>query len=85
MPTIVITLADTDTGGVSVKSDFEPRVGNPLSPAQSAALEIIRRTRHEWQVAESKPRFPDPDPGYLMSKEESDFNINRLKSAGPLR
>ena len=50
MPQIVITLADTPSGGVSLKTDFDPRVGSPLTPAQSTALEIIRRTRSEWKL-----------------------------------
>lgn len=51
MPSITITLSDTPTGGVSVRSDFCPAVGNPCSPAQAAALDIIRRTAREYGLA----------------------------------
>lgn len=48
MPSINITLTDTPTGGVAVHTDFKPAVGSPCSPAQSAALDIISRTRKEF-------------------------------------
>lgn len=48
MPKITITLTDTDTGGVSCHGDFTPAVGQRLSPAQCAALEIIIRTNKQW-------------------------------------
>ena len=50
MPTINFSLSDTPAGGVAIKTDFTPAVGNPCSPAQAAALEIIRRTNREWGV-----------------------------------
>lgn len=51
MPAVTITLTDTTDGGVSVHSDFKPAVGNPCSPAQSAALDIISRTRRHYGLA----------------------------------
>ena len=48
MPTVIITLEDTPQGGVSIHSSFKPAVGNPVSPAQSHALEIINRTHKQW-------------------------------------
>ena len=45
---VTITLADTPTGSVSVYTDFSPAVGKPCSPAQAAALDILRRTRREY-------------------------------------
>jgi len=48
MPTVTITITDTPTGGVSVHTDFAPAVGKPCSPAQAAALDILRRTRREY-------------------------------------
>jgi hypothetical protein len=54
MPTITITLTDTPTGGVAVHSDFTPAVGNPCSAAQSAALDIISRTRKEFGIGPPK-------------------------------
>lgn len=53
--TITITLTDTPTGGVSVRSDFRPAVGHPLSPAQMAALDIINRTAREWGTPIAAP------------------------------
>ena len=52
MPTVTLTLTDTPTGGVAVHTSFTPAVGAPCSPAQAAALDIIRRTRHEWGMSE---------------------------------
>ena len=48
MPTVTITLEDTPQGGVSIHSSFKPAVGNPVSPAQSHALEIINRITLKW-------------------------------------
>jgi len=48
MPTVTITLIDTPTGGVAIKTDFTPAVGQRCSAAQSAALDIINRTRHAF-------------------------------------
>lgn len=48
MPSVIITLTDTPTGGVAIKTDFTPAVGLPISPAQAHALEIFNRTRHQW-------------------------------------
>jgi hypothetical protein len=50
MPTITLTLTDTPNGAVSIHSSWKPAVGNPCSPAQSAALEIIARTHKQWGV-----------------------------------
>lgn len=48
MPTVTITLTDTPTGGVAIKTDFTPAVGSPCSIAQAAALDIICRTAREY-------------------------------------
>lgn len=48
MPSITFTLTDTPTGQVAVHTDFKPAVGNPCSPAQAAALDIIARTRKDY-------------------------------------
>jgi hypothetical protein len=48
MAEITITLSDTPTGGVAIKSTFEPAVGKPCSKAQCVALEIVNRTAREW-------------------------------------
>jgi hypothetical protein len=61
MPEITITLSDTPTGGVAIKSNFEPAVGRPCSKAQSVALEIMNRTAREWGTyarATAKPTTP---------------------------
>lgn len=50
MPTVILTLTDTPHGGVSIHSTYVPAVGNPCSPAQDAALEIIKRTHKQWGV-----------------------------------
>lgn len=48
MPSVTITLTDTPTGGVSLKTDFSPAAGLPCSAAQAAALDIISRTRRDY-------------------------------------
>ena len=50
MAQVVITLTDTPTGGVAVHSTFQPAIGAPCSPAQSAALDILTRTKHDWGI-----------------------------------
>ena len=50
MPTVTLTLTDTPHGGVSIRSSYQPAVGNPCSPAQDAALEILKRTHKQWGV-----------------------------------
>ena len=54
MPSVTITLADTPTGGVSVHTDYQPAVGHPCSPAQSAALDVISRTRKDYGLSQPK-------------------------------
>lgn len=51
MASVTLTLTDTPAGGVAIHSSFEPAVGAACSPAQSEALEIIRRTRKDWGIA----------------------------------
>ena len=51
MPSVTITLSDTPDGGVSIYTDFKPAVGNPCSAAQSAALDIISRTRKVYGLS----------------------------------
>lgn len=65
MPKVIITLEDTPTGGVSVHTDFKPAVGARCSPAQSAALEIISRTRKDWGMAEEAA--PASTPAHMKA------------------
>lgn len=53
MPSVTIILADTPAGGISIYTDYRPAIGNPCSRAQSAALDIISRSRKEFGL-------PDP-------------------------
>jgi hypothetical protein len=48
MPSVTLTLTDTPTGEVAISTDFKPAVGNPCSPAQAAALDVISRTRKAY-------------------------------------
>ena len=50
MPSITFTLSDTPTGGVAVQTYFKPAIGQPCSPAQATALEILARTKKQWGV-----------------------------------
>jgi hypothetical protein len=59
MPSVTIILIDTPTGGVAIQTDFKPAVGNPCSAAQAAALDIIARTRKDYQL-DKPPANPPP-------------------------
>lgn len=48
MASVTFTLEDTPAGGVSIKTDFVPAIGRPCTLAQSAALEILSRTRRDY-------------------------------------
>ena len=61
MPRVTITLTDTPSGDIAIQTDFEPAIGRPCSAAQSAALDIISRTKREWGMkpsADSPPASP---------------------------
>jgi hypothetical protein len=65
MPSVTITLTDTPTGGVSIHTDFKPAVGQPCSHAQSAALDIIARTRKDYGLdTPAQPARPTPERDY---------------------
>ena len=65
MSTVILTLTDTPNGSVSIHSTFKPAVGNPCSPAQGAALEIISRTHKQWGVhIDAAPGGVDIDAVY---------------------
>ncbi|MFC7408744.1 DUF4406 domain-containing protein [Hydrogenophaga atypica] len=55
--TVQLTLRDTPTGAVAVHSTFKPAVGHPATPAQSLALDMLRRSPREWPVD-----FADAEP-----------------------
>ena len=56
MAEITLTLRDTPTGGVSIHTSFKPAIGQPCTPAQGHALEIINRTHKQWGLgAEQDP------------------------------
>jgi len=58
MPSVTLTLIDTPTGGVAIQTDFKPAVGNPCSAAQSAALDIIARTRKDYGLEQKATLRP---------------------------
>lgn len=64
MANITMTLTDTPDGGVSIHSSFRPAVGNPCTPAQGYALEIINRTHKQWGVPQDKSTGLDIDAVY---------------------
>lgn len=68
MPAVTFTLTDTPEGGVSVHTDFKPAIGAPCSAAQSAALEIISRTRRDWDMP-SAGRKPNAVPSHNHLEE----------------
>lgn len=74
MATIILTLTDTASGGVSIRSDFMPAIGKPITPAQRQALDLIASTRNRWgysipantepgcQTALMSEHWGDPSP-----------------------
>lgn len=50
MAHITMTLSDTPDGGVSIHTDFKPSVGNPCTPAQGYALDVIAKTHKQWGI-----------------------------------
>lgn len=50
MPTIHLTLIDTPKGGIALKHDFRPAVGQPCSPAQSMALDLINKAARDCEA-----------------------------------
>ena len=58
MPSVTITLTDTPTGGIAIKTDFAPAAGSPCSAAQAAALDIIRRTAREYGLGNEAVHRP---------------------------
>ena len=63
MAEITITLRDTPTGGVSVHTSFKPAIGQPCTPAQGHALEIINRTHKQWGLSTTEPAAPVAQQG----------------------
>lgn len=52
MATTTITIEDTPDGRINVRTDYQPARGERCSLAQQATLEIIRRTRKEYGLAD---------------------------------
>lgn len=67
MAQVTITLTDTPDGGVSTKTDFTPAIGAPCTPAQSAALDVIARTRKHYGL-DAKPTS---DQAFAMACEQA--------------
>ena len=61
MPQVIITLTDTPAGGVAVHTDFKPAIGARCTLAQSAALDIVSRTRKHYGLADPLPVAPGVD------------------------
>jgi hypothetical protein len=53
MAIVILTLTDTNTGSVSIKSSFKPAVGLPITQSQAHALDMIRATNKRYGFAES--------------------------------
>ena len=50
MATVTLTLTDTSTGTIALGTTFMPAIGHPLTPAQMAAIEMMRRTCRDWGI-----------------------------------
>ena len=57
MAIITMRIYDTPSGGIETYTDFAPKVGQALTPAQNAANEIIRRTRREYGLPVQAPEM----------------------------
>jgi len=73
MPQVIITLSDTPTGGVAIHTDFRPAIGAPCSNAQSAALDIIARTKLDWGMTHTGEKAP------LVSEVDIDDAVHRTR------
>jgi hypothetical protein len=51
MASVTLCISDTCSGGIQIISDHQPSIGQRLTPAEQAALEIVNRTRKQWGVA----------------------------------
>lgn len=79
MAAVTFTIADTPSGGVSVHTDFSPAVGKPCSAAQAAALDIIRRTRREFGLADMPPKGTAMVPVVPQLKEVDIDAVHRSR------
>ena len=56
MPTVTITLTDTDDHkSIQCECSLDMYPGQPLSLAQVAAAQIMQRTNREWNLKSGKP------------------------------
>ncbi len=85
MADVIITLTDTPSGGVAIHTNFKPAIGSPCSNAQSAALDIIGRTRREWGMA--LPLLSDVDIDAVHREKIDPKTIAQLQAVafGPER
>lgn len=81
--TVQLTLTDTPTGRVNVRSSFEPAIGRSTSPAQALSMDMCRQATHVGHsVTHSEAHAPlvafarrllDPeDLGYAVTPEVRD-------------
>ena len=85
MPEVVITLQDTPNGGVAIHTNFRPAIGSPCSNAQSAALDIIARTKRDWGMTpagKGAPLLTEVDIDAIHRTR--DRVVNETKPANPL-
>lgn len=69
MPSVTLTLTDTPEGGVAIHTNFQPAIGAPCTPAQSAALDILSRTRKHWGMAPAPGQGVDIDAVHLTTSQ----------------
>jgi hypothetical protein len=62
MSEVIITLTDTPSGGVAIHTNFKPAIGAPCSNAQSAALDILSRTKRDWGLIGHKAPAESAQP-----------------------
>ncbi|MES2685517.1 MAG: hypothetical protein V4706_01780 [Pseudomonadota bacterium] len=79
MAAITIVIADTPKGGISIRSDFVPAVGNPCTVAQSAALDIISRTRKDYGLGDQVAKAPAELPPAARIKEVDIDAVHRSR------
>ena len=81
MPSITITLTDTPAGGVAIHTDFKPAIGSPCSPAQSAVLDIMARTKRDWGMIHTGGKAELDDEDHHASNPEGDLEQLQKRAA----
>lgn len=81
MSIVTFALIDTPDGRVAVHSSYRPLAGQACSPAESAALEIMNRTRKDWGIepqtwARTAVETPEGLCRALLTPEDLGYSVS---------